>query len=426
MELEGAFFETDDYKKLKKKVGKGSFGEVVLVENQKDKKIYAAKIINVGQMFSGKEQNQFIRESVILNKLDHPAIVKFYGINLHNFVDPTSQDGIMLEPTILTEYLSNGSLDVILQNERRSIAHPDWNATKKYICILGICHAMRYLHTNNIIHRDLKPANILLDEDLYPRVCDFGLSRCFSDVLARSMQKMSKGIGTPLYMSPELLDNNEEKFGFGIDVYAFAILVYEIVSGKEPFAVDGKPIALTKLVSNVMSGKRPEFTDGITKKMRKLLNRCWSQDPQERPSFDVVFSEISKDFSYLDEDVNEDEINEYLRLLEEDGNEVEKTINENKIEMHSDYDFVELKKKIENEQKIYVDIIKKIVENHGEIQNIYDKYKGNILHLACRSGNLELVKYIISLNKIDITSKTIPIYDLFHSKHHKFMAFQTS
>ena len=85
MELEGAFFETDDYKKLKKKVGKGSFGEVVLVENQKDKKIYAAKIINVGQMFSGKEQNQFIRESVILNKLDHPPLSNFMGsISTHS------------------------------------------------------------------------------------------------------------------------------------------------------------------------------------------------------------------------------------------------------------------------------------------------------------------------------------------------------
>ena len=363
-------------------------------------------------MFTGKEQNQFIRESVILNKLDHPAIVKFYGINFHKFIDPSSSDGIKLEPTILTEYLSNGSLDIVLENERRSISHPEWNATKKYICILGICHAKRYLHDNKILHRDLKPSNILLDENLYPRVCDFGLSRCFSEVLARSMQyKMSKGVGTPLYMSPELLDDDEDQFGFGIDVYAFAILVYELVSGKEPFAIDGKPISLTKLVTNVMSGKRPEFTKGITKKMRKLLNRCWCQDPKERPSFDVIFNEISKDFSYLNEDVDEDEINDYLRILEEDGNnKTEKKIDENKIDMCSDYEFLNLKKKMKYQNEIYVNIIKKIVENHGEIQNIYDK--GNILHLACKSGNLELVKYIISLNKIDITSKTIHIFNL--------------
>ena len=67
---------------------------------------------------------------------------------------------------------------------------------------------------------------------------------------------------------------------------------------------------------------------------------------------------------------------------------------------------------MKNDQKNYAKMIKTIVENHGEIQNIYEKYKGNILHLACELGNLELVKYIISLNKIDITSKTILIYYL--------------
>ena len=123
MELDGAFFETEDYMKPKKKIGKGTYGEVVLVENKKDNKLYAAKIIDIGKMFTGKEQNQFIRESGILRMLDHPAIVKFYGINFHNFIDPVSTEAIKLEPTILTEYLSNGSLSTILENERRSIAH---------------------------------------------------------------------------------------------------------------------------------------------------------------------------------------------------------------------------------------------------------------------------------------------------------------
>ena len=424
MELEGAFFETEDYTKPEKKIGKGSYGEVVIVKNKKDGKLYAAKIIDIGRMFTGKEQNQFIRESGILNQLDHPAIVKFYGINFHKFIDPTSQEAIKLEPTILTEYLKNGSLSLILHNERHSIAHHDWDATKKYICILGISHAMRYLHSHGILHRDLKPENILLDDNFYPRVCDFGLSRCFSEILTRSMQvKMTGGVGTPLYMAPELLDDDEEKFGTGIDVYAFAILVYEIVSGVEPFSKNGKSISLSKLVAKVMNGERPEFTDGITKKMRQLLNLCWSQDAQERPSFDFIFNKISKDFSYIDDDVNEDEINEYLRILEDDGKNVKESTKENKIEICSDYYIDKLETKIKNDQKQYFYIIQKIIENHGEIQNFYDQYKGNILHLACKSGNVELVKYIISLNKIDITLKTIIIFYLLHSKHHKFITF---
>lgn len=74
-----------------------------------------------------------------------------------------------------TEYLKNGSLKKILDKEKLSTADLNWTPTKKYICLLGICDAMRYLHENQIIHRDLKPQNILIDSDYYPRVCD---SRC--------------------------------------------------------------------------------------------------------------------------------------------------------------------------------------------------------------------------------------------------------
>lgn len=77
--------------------------------------------------------------------------------------------------------------------------------------------------------------NILIDNEYYPHVCDFGLSRCFPESFEKSMNlTITGGIGTPLYMSPELL-KMEEQYDLSVDVYAFAILAYEIVSGKEPY-----------------------------------------------------------------------------------------------------------------------------------------------------------------------------------------------
>ena len=69
-------------------------------------------------------------------------------------------------------YLPNGSLIELLDKEKNSLADMNWTPTKKYISLIGIAAAMRYLHENNIIHRDLKPQNILIDADYYPRVCD--------------------------------------------------------------------------------------------------------------------------------------------------------------------------------------------------------------------------------------------------------------
>ncbi|KAK8883823.1 hypothetical protein M9Y10_042922 [Tritrichomonas musculus] len=405
MELEDAFFETSDYELTNTKLGEGQFGEVFLVKNIDDDKLYAAKIINVQCNYSGKEQLRLIRETAILHSLDHPAIVKFYGVNFHAFDDPSQ-----LSPTILTEYLAKGSFKEVLKKAEHGLADHEWNATKKHICLLGIADAMRYLHSHGVLHRDLKPENILIDGDYRPRIADFGMSRCFSKALSRSMQlSMTGKIGTPLYMSPELFED-EEHFSPGVDVYAFGIMAYEIASGQEPYSENGKSITLTNLVRKVLNGKRPDFVEGITEPMWELITRCWSKDPKERPSFDEIFDELSTNFSLLDEDVDEEEINEYIKYLGDKRNE-KTAVSEEKDDFRFEYD--QLVKKQENDKKIYSDMLKILIGKHSGIGDLYfDSVKGNILHLACKAGNIELVKYLISLNKIDLASKSIFIYFL--------------
>lgn len=383
MDFKGIFFNTTDYIDTDTILGEGSFGKVYLVENVNDGTRYAAKIINVQNIFSGEDQMALMRESSILQKLSHPAIVKFYGINFHNFEDPTQ-----LQPTILTEYLPNGSFKEVINKSEHGLADSYWNATKKCICIIGIVDAMRYLHQKGILHRDLKPENVLIDSNFYPRVCDFGFSRCFSNSITKSMElSMSGKIGTPLYMPPELLENKGH-FGFGIDVYAFAFLAYEIVSGKEPYSKNGKSISFPELVKKVYLGERPEFGVGFTEKMKNLIARCWSKNIDERPSFNEIFNELSNDFaSFFDEDVDDFEINNYLLLLDDERKKEEKKKNQNEI---------------------FLEIIKKLVDSQNDLNNIcFDSIGDNILNMACKSGNIDLVKYLISSKKIDINSKII-------------------
>lgn len=146
-----------------KRLGKGGFGEVQLVKHQKTQKLYAAKI-SILKYEKNEQQRSFFQELEAYLKVKHPAILSFYGFNINGF----NNDHF---PTIITKYMSKGSLRNVLKNNK------SFSFSKKYIIIYGIAEGMRYLHSQAIMHRDLKPDNILIDDNYYPYICDFGISK---------------------------------------------------------------------------------------------------------------------------------------------------------------------------------------------------------------------------------------------------------
>ncbi|KAK8847145.1 hypothetical protein M9Y10_019728 [Tritrichomonas musculus] len=308
MDYEGAFFNSNDYELTKQSIGHGNFGTVYVAKRKKDGKNFAVKVIKTEGGFNGDMQMQLMRESMILRELHHPSIIQFIGINFQSFSDPSK-----LEPSIITEYLSHGSLKDILDKEKQSLSEIGWDSTKKYISLLGIASAMKYLHQNHIIHRDLKPQNVIMDENYYPRVCDFGLSRCIPKT-SNNSNGMTSQIGTPLYMAPELL-RGDTNYDETVDVYAFAILAYEIVTGNEPYSELGKNVTPFVLANKVMSGYRPKFPNSTNAKMIDLLSSCWSENANERPSFEKIYTLLSNDFSYFDETIDEEEVNGYIENM---------------------------------------------------------------------------------------------------------------
>ena len=245
------------------------------------------------------------------------------------------------------DYMKNGSLRTILNKENDNLADADWNPTKKYICLLGISNAMKYLHKKGILHRDLKPENILIDENYYPKVCDFGLSRFLVESLSDNLINLTADLGTPLYMAPELL-KDEEWYGKGVDVYAFALIAYEIVTGKIPFSKNGKIENFISLSEKIQNGQRPKFNEGVSEKMQKLISLCWSNDANERPSFEYIFNELSSDFSYFLEDIDLNEVNDYILTIKEkeviSDNELNSIFFNNKKEKNKESSILELTK----------------------------------------------------------------------------------
>lgn len=374
MDFKGIFFNPQDFTLTERKLGKGTFGTVYVIIHNGDNKEYACKIIKNDTMTSDNEQTLIMRESMILSVLDHPSILKFIGLSFRSLKNITKY-----QPTIITEFLPNGSLKIILDQEKRGISPHNWTPTKKYICLLGISDAMRYLHEHKIIHRDLKPENILMDEDYNPRICDFGLSRCFPESFTKSMTEQT---GTALYMAPEQIKN--EKYDNRVDVYSFAILAYEIITGKQPFYELGENINKFQLWTKVVNGTRPTLTSDIPEKMRNLIQKCWSNEVDERPSFDEIFKTLSEDFNCSPEEVFEDEVNSYLETIRE-SNESKPAKNDKSDEFVKDY-FEFVKDKL----------------LHSNVEDI-----NKLLIEACKTGNVQLVEYIISKKSFDINSLVI-------------------
>lgn len=215
-------FNVNDYD-IKEKIGQGQYGTVYKAIRKTDLMECAVKII-----FKRMEiEKNILRESSILKSIRHSSVLKFLGVHTNSN-----------EIKIFTEYLPNSSL----KNKLHSVKKDEkWTTTKKYITLIGISDAMRYLHEHNIIHRDLKPENVMIDSNYYPRLCDFGLSRFLPDELTDSGKAyLTVDIGTPCYMAPEMIDDGSNEYDRTVDVYAFGIMANEIFSEKLPYFSEKK------------------------------------------------------------------------------------------------------------------------------------------------------------------------------------------
>ena len=197
--------------------------------------------------------------------------------------------------------------------ERKKLFISDWNDTKKLINIYGIASAMSFLHSHNILHRDLKPQNIFLDDFLYPKIGDFGLSTKFHSVDSLSYQSISGLKGTPVYSAPEVLQDN--CYSKSSDVYAFSFIVFEIITNEIPFQFLNN---MNQIYSEiVIKGNRPEFNKNIPSCYRSLIEKTWSQNPNERLSFNEIEKLLKTDLSFISKGVNKSEYFKYIQMIDE-------------------------------------------------------------------------------------------------------------
>ncbi|KAK8837065.1 hypothetical protein M9Y10_037114 [Tritrichomonas musculus] len=346
---------------LQNKIGSGSFGKVYKVKDKKTGKILVAKIsINKIEKDSTSQLHDISREVNIISKLNHPSILKFIFYSPFDFKKKP-------KPVIITEFASNGSLDELIRKSQNSASF-NFDMTHKLIIIYGIASAMSYLHSHDIIHRDLKPDNILLDDFLFPKVADFGLSKiAHKNQESMTMKSMFGVKGTPIYISPEIWSKAEySKPG---DVYAFSIIVYEIMTSIKPFG----NLNFFMLPLQITKGYRPDISIQIPEAYVNLIRDCWSQDPLKRPTFNQIMDRLLNDRGFITEAVNESDYLKYVSYINEYRSSFDKTRNVFYFDLYSNFNKVKV---VENEHnQIIMNLDKTLLFPYKEYEKLDDTSK---------------------------------------------------
>ncbi|XP_019053787.1 PREDICTED: serine/threonine-protein kinase STY46-like [Nelumbo nucifera] len=250
--------------KLGEKIASGSCGDLYRgVYSGED---VAVKVLRSGHLNETLEI-EFDQEVRILREVQHRNVVRFIGACTKR-----------PELCIVTEFMPGGSLYDFLHKHHNVL---ELSQLLKFA--VDVCKGMEYLHHKNIIHRDLKTANLLMDTNKVVKVADFGVAR-----FQNQEGVMTAETGTYRWMAPEVI--NHQPYDQKADVFSFAIVLWELTTGKVPYDT----MTPLQAALGVRQGLRPALPEKTHPKLLDLMQRCWEAVPSKRPSFSEIAVELEE------------------------------------------------------------------------------------------------------------------------------------
>ncbi|MEW5722779.1 MAG: serine/threonine-protein kinase, partial [Thermodesulfobacteriota bacterium] len=247
---------------IQKELGKGAMGIVYMGKDPKIGRITAIKTIRFSDEFEDEEaerlKEQFFREAETAGMLSHPNIVTIYDAGEDHDLS-----------YIAMEYLEGHDLK---EHSRKEGLLPIRDVIKH---IADVADALGYAHAKGVVHRDIKPANIMLLKSGVCKVTDFGIAR------AMGSSKTKTGVvkGTPFYMSPEQITG--QKVDGRSDIYSLGVVLYELLSGVQPFRADD----LTALIYKITQEDPEPITKHnpkVPKAVGQIIEKALTKDREKR------------------------------------------------------------------------------------------------------------------------------------------------
>ena len=252
-------------------LGQGGMGEVYLGQDTRLERAVAIKVVRQLGSDTGELRQRFDRELKSVAQLSSANVVTLFDYVL----DET--------PFAVMEFVKGKTLEQLIAQR---IEFP---AAKKIA--IGIATGLAAAHDRQLIHRDIKPANVIVTAEGIAKILDFGLARRGDLGAEQNLTHSSVTPGTIPYMSPEQADGRN--LTAATDVFSFGTVLYEMLSGRNPFRGDSALSTMNNIVSAVPP-RLDTFCDAVPSGLVELVHAMLAKEPRGRPTASDVANELTK------------------------------------------------------------------------------------------------------------------------------------
>jgi serine/threonine-protein kinase len=259
-----------DHFQIQSQIAQGITADIFAAIDVMTGKPVVIKLPNERLMHDPTQAERFRRELEVMKTLTHPAIQRGLESGLYNRT-----------PYLVTEYIEGKSLREVV-SEATPMA-----PVEAVALIRKIAEGLAYCHANAVVHRDMKPDNVLITTGGQPIILDFGLALTKD---ARRVTFATTVAGTPDYMAPEQCEGG--RGDARTDIYALGIMLYELLTGKTPFAAESSMVT----IAGHLQGAIPH-TDkdapGVSTALAAVITKALQKNPDERyPSMQALIEAL--------------------------------------------------------------------------------------------------------------------------------------